>query len=149
MFDDFRDLVVELNRAGARFLIVGAHALSAHGVPKATSGLDLWVDPAQENAARVLEALTAFGAPLDALASASATLSDPECVLQLGVEPFRIDIMTDITGVTFSEAWPNRVEGEFRGVLVHFIGREDFLRNKRSSGGFKALADIEYLGEDL
>jgi hypothetical protein len=146
MVEDFRDLLAEFGRADVRFLVVGAHALAAHGVPRATVDLDVWIDPSPENAARVWAALAAFGAPLEALAITPADLTRPDTVAQFGLPPWRIDILTGISGVTFDEAWPDRIEAYFDDVLVPFIGQAAFIRNKRASGRLKDLADIEALG---
>lgn len=146
MVQDFRDLLAELRRAEARFLVVGAHALAAHGVPRATVDLDVWIDPSPENAARVWAALAAFGAPLESLAITPADLTRPDTVAQFGLPPWRIDILTGISGVTFDEAWPDRIEAYFDDVLVPFIGQAAFVRNKQASGRLKDLADIEALG---
>ena len=147
MIEDFRDLLSELVRADARFLIVGAHALSVHGVPRATVDLDVWIDASSENAKRVWAALRSFGAPLESLQIRESDLSRPDTVAQFGVPPWRIDILTGISGVSFDEAWEERVEDLFDGVRVPFIGRAAFIRNKRASGRTKDLADIESLGE--
>lgn len=145
---DFRDIVAELIRAEARFLIVGAHALGIHGVPRATADLDVWVEPTPENAARVWRALVAFGAPVGDLGIDELDLSRPDMVAQLGVPPYRIDLLTGISGVSFGEAWPSRIEEPFEDVRAPFIGREAFIRNKRASGRKRDLADLEALGED-
>jgi hypothetical protein len=142
---DFRDLLTELVRADARFLVVGAHALSVHGVPRATVDLDVWIDASPENAARVWKALASFGAPLASLKIRESDLTRPDTVAQFGLPPWRIDILTGVSGVTFDEAWPGRVEAPFDGVSVPFIGRAEYIRNKRSSGRLKDLADIESL----
>ncbi len=141
-------MVFELTKAGARFLVVGAHALSVHGVPRATKDLDVWVDSSPDNAERVMAALRGFGAPVEALRVSIADLTNPDSVIQFGVEPYRIDIMTGVSGVTFEEAWPERVTADFLGVVAPFISRADFIRNKRSSGRLKDLGDIEGLGEN-
>ncbi len=146
MVEDFRDLLAELRGAEARFLVVGAHALAAHGVPRATVDLDVWIDASPENATRVWAALAAFGAPLAELDITEADLTRPDTVAQFGLPPWRIDILTGISGVTFDEAWPDRFEANFDDVLVPFIGLAAFIRNKRASGRLKDLADIESLG---
>lgn len=143
---DFRDLLTEFVRADARFLIVGAHALSVHGVPRATVDLDVWIEASPANAARVWKALASFGAPLASLNIRESDLTRPDSVAQFGLPPWRIDILTGISGVTFDEAWPGRVEAPFDGVPVPFIGRAEYIRNKRASGRMKDLADIESLG---
>lgn len=132
--------------ANARFLVVGAHALSAHGVPRATVDLDIWVWPDSENAQRVFEALARFGAPLESLGVTTADFVNPDNVAQFGLPPFRIDIMTSVSGVNFDAAWEERVEGKIEGVLVPIIGRDSFIKNKRASGRKKDLADLEALG---
>lgn len=145
--DDFRDFIVELVRAEARFLIVGAHALGVHGIPRATVDLDIWIDSSGENANRIWAALAAFGAPLSALQLQKSDLTRPDTVIQLGLPPYRIDILTDVSGLSFDEAWPERVEAAFEGVPAPFIGRAALIRNKRASGRTKDLADLEALGE--
>lgn len=147
MIEDFRDFLRALIHADARFLVVGAHALSVHGVPRATVDLDVWIDPSIENARRVWIAMAAFGASLESLQILPEDLTRPDMVAQLGLPPFRIDILTGVSGVTFAEAWDERVENDFEGVLVPFIGRSAFVRNKRASGRLKDLADLESLGE--
>ncbi len=129
-------------------MVVGAHALAAHGVPRATVDLDVWIDASPENASRVWAALAAFGAPLEALDITQADFTRPDTVAQFGLPPWRIDILTGISGVTFHEAWPERIEAQFDDVLVPFIGIAALIRNKRASGRLKDLADIESLGGD-
>lgn len=136
---DFTDMLSELSAEGAEFLVVGAHALAAHGHPRATGDLDIWVRPTQENAARVWRALARFGAPLAGLSKDD--LSDPDVVFQIGLQPRRIDILTSITGVTWEEASGERVLIEVGGILLPFIGRAALLRNKRAAGRPKDLAD--------
>jgi hypothetical protein len=147
MSDDFRDLLRELVAAGAEFLVVGAHALSVHGIPRATADLDIWVRPTQENAERVMTALRNFGAPLAALGIEARDFTRPDVVAQLGVPPYRIDLLTSISGVQFGDAWIERVHGEIAGVHVPVLGRQSFVRNKRATGRTKDLADLESLGD--
>lgn len=122
--------------------------MSVHGVPRATVDLDVWIDASPENAKRVWAALAAFGAPLDSLQICESDFTRPDMVAQLGLPPYRIDILTGISGVTFDEAWNERVEDLFDDLRVPFIGRAAFIRNKRASGRTKDLADIESLGEE-
>lgn len=142
---DFAEMLSELSEAGAEFLVVGAHALAAHGVPRATGDLDIWVRPTAENAARVLRALFAFGAPLADLSLDD--LTKPDTVFQIGVVPCRIDILTGISGVQFTAAWERRMAVDVEGVQVPVIGREDFRTNKQASGRPKDLLDLELLGD--
>ncbi len=141
MNQDFVDLLRAFAAHDVRFLIVGAYALALHGRPRATGDLDVWIDATPENASRVMAALAAFGAPLDQIDEAD--FSRPGIVYQLGVAPNRIDILTQLTGLTFEEAWPDRLRHPFGDVHVDFIGREAFLRNKRATGRAKDLGDIE------
>lgn len=143
MNPDFVDLLRAFAAAEVRFLVVGAYALAHHGRPRATGDLDIWVDATPDNAKRVMRGLAAFGAPL-----ADATerdFSSPGIVFQMGVPPGRIDILTELTGVTFAEAWPDRDAGRFGDLTVDFLGRDAFLRNKRATGRAKDLHDLEGL----
>ncbi len=140
---DFAEMLRALSAAGADFLLVGAYAMAAHGVPRATGDLDIWVRPARDNAARVLRALATFGAPLGDLTAAD--LATPGTVFQLGLAPRRIDILTAIDGVTFETAWRRRVRGHLDDVNVPVIGRTELLRNKRVLGRPKDLVDIGLL----
>jgi hypothetical protein len=128
--------------------VVGAHALSIHGVPRATVDLDVWTEPTPENANRVWRALAAFGAPLERLDIAESDFTLPDVVAQLGLPPNRIDILTGLSGVTFAEAWPDRVEAEIDGIRVPFLGRDALIKNKRASGRKRDLGDIEALGAE-
>lgn len=109
---DFAEMLSALSEAGAEFLVVGAHALAAHCVPRATGDLDIWVHSTHDNATRVLAALTAFGAPLADLSLADLTRTDT--VFQIGVVPCRIDILTGISGVPFAVAWERRMPSTSR-----------------------------------
>jgi len=141
--EDFRDLLRALSEADARFLIVGAYAVAAHAEPRATGDLDVWVEPTPENAARVISALRRFGAPLHDLSEAD--LAQAGIVFQIGLAPRRIDLLTSITGVSFAQAWPERVPVEYAGVQCHVIGIEALRENKRRLGRAKDLADLELL----
>lgn len=140
---DFRDLFAELNAAGAEFLVVGAHALAAHGHVRATKDLDVWVRPTETNARRVLAALGSFGAPIANISAGD--LSSPGTNIQIGVEPVRIDVITSIDGVEFDSAWGARVTAHFGDEEVFVLSREHLIQNKRASGRTQDLADIEAL----
>ena len=141
MNPDFVDLLRAFLAADVRFLVVGAYALALHGRPRATGDLDVWVEATPENAARVMRALAAFGAPLAEISEAD--FSRAGVTYQIGVPPGRIDILTDLTALTFAEAWADRLRRPFAGVEVDFIGRASFIRNKRAIGRPKDLGDIE------
>ena len=142
---DFVEMLAALSDAEADFLVVGAHALAAHGVLRATGDLDIWVRPSPANASQVWTSLSRFGAPLDDLTPED--LSAENLVFQIGLPPARIDILTSITGVDFDEAWYERVTVEIEGLDVPVIGREALIRNKRAVGRTRDLADIEALEE--
>jgi len=142
---DFLDLLRLLLESGTRFLIVGAHAMAVHGVPRATGDLDVWVDPDPANAERTWRALLAFGAPVEERGVAREDLETPGVVVQLGQPPCRIDLLTQITGLTFVEAWPNRTTHAIEGLAIPFMGRSDLVLNKRATGRPKDLADLEVL----
>ena len=110
MNEDFLDVLKSLLDADVRFLVVGAHAMAVHGVPRATGDLDVWVNPESQNADRVWDALLAFGAPLQEIGISRDDLETPDMVVQLGLPPRRIDILTSIDGVAFDQAWKNRVQ---------------------------------------
>jgi hypothetical protein len=143
MNPDFVDLLRAFIAADVRFLVVGAYALAIHGRPRATGDLDVWVEPTSENAARAMRALAAFGAPLHELSEED--LARPGVTYQIGVPPGRIDILTDLTDLTFADAWPGRLRRPFGEVEVDFIGRDAFIRNKRATGRPKDLVDTEGL----
>ncbi|MET0553891.1 MAG: hypothetical protein ABW221_12685 [Vicinamibacteria bacterium] len=142
---DFVEMLSALSAERVRFLVVGAHALAAHGTPRATGDLDIFVDRSPDNVVRVLAALRTFGAPLFDLKAADLEAADT--VFQIGVVPCRIDILTGISGVTFAEAWDGQIGLSIEGIAVPVIGRREFIRNKRSSGRPKDLADLALLGE--
>lgn len=137
---DFAEMLDALSAAEAEFLIVGAHALAAHGHPRATGDLDIWIRPTALNAARVWNALLTFGAPLDELRLED--LATPEVVFQMGVVPARIDILTSITGLEFEEAWARRDVFEVEGRALPFLSRQDLIRNKSALGRPRDLADL-------
>jgi hypothetical protein len=145
MSPDFADMLSALSAAGVDFIVVGAHALAAHGVPRATGHLDIWVRPSPANAARTMQALTAFGAPLADLSADD--LTKPDTVFQIGLPPHRIDIVSGITGVAFDDAWPRRVMVQVTGRDVAVLSTIDFVANKSARGRPKDLADLALLDE--
>lgn len=148
MNDDWYEMLVALLDNDVRFLVVGAHALAVHGVSRGTQDIDLWIDPSAENAGRVWQALSDFQAPADALGITLDDLQRPGTVVQFGLPPNRIDLLTAVSGVdTFEAAWRTRVRQTVRGRAIPFLGREALIQNKLASGRRKDLADVEALGE--
>lgn len=143
MSPDFRDLLSIFNAHGVEYLVVGAHALAAHGHVRATGDLDIWVRPEAANARRVIQALAAFGAPLDDLTEAD--LTRPGLIFQMGVAPLRIDILTAIDAVKFDDAWRDRFTTTFAGEAVAVLSAAHLIRNKRAVGRAQDLADLEWL----
>ena len=143
MSHDFRDLLAGFNVHNVEYLVVGAHALAAHGHVRATEDLDIWVRPEPENAKRVLTALRAFGAPLHDLTEKDLTA--PGVVFQIGVAPLRINVLTAIDGVEFDEAWPSRFNTQFADQPITVLSKEHLIKNKRATGRTQDLADVERL----
>ncbi len=140
---DFLDLLIELNRVSAKYLLVGGHAVAFHGRPRATKDFDLWIEASPENARRVVAALTAFGAPLGQLTQSD--LERPGHGFRMGSPPFRIEILTEISGVEFGDAWNARQPWTIDDVTLGVIGRDDLIKNKRAAGRPQDLADVDVL----
>jgi hypothetical protein len=140
---DFRDLLAEFNARGVEYLLVGAHALAAHGHVRATKDLDVWIRPDAENAKRVITALRAFGAPLHDLTEAD--LMTPGLIFQIGLPPVRVDVLTVIDGVDFVEAWSARMLTQFADQPISVLSKEHLIKNKRAAGRTQDLADVERL----
>jgi hypothetical protein len=143
---DFRELLALFNANQVEYMVIGGYALAFHGAPRFTGDLDVFVKPDPENARRIIESLDQFG-----FKSVELSVDDfqaPDRVVQLGVPPVRVDILTAITGVSWAEAVAGRVEGKYGDIPVYYIGREQFAANKRATGRRRDLADLEALGEE-
>ena len=143
---DFNELLKLFNARKVEYVIIGAYALAFHGAPRYTGDIDVLVKPEQDNARKVLNALNDFG--FTGLDLSSDDFSFPGNVVQLGVQPERIDIVTSITGLTWEQIAANRVSGVYGDIPVYYIGKKDFIANKKALGSHKDLADIEALGEE-
>jgi hypothetical protein len=143
MNQDFVDLLQAFVEADVRFMVVGAYALALHAKPRATGDLDLWVEPDSQNAARVMQALKQFGAPLTEVNESD--FIQQGLVFQIGVAPRRIDILTGLTGVSFPEAWEDRVSHKIGSCNIFFLGKRTFIKNKKALGRSRDLADLEAL----
>lgn len=143
---DFKELLALLNEHKVEYLIVGAYALAFHGAPRFTGDIDIFVRPDPQNAERVIQALAVFGFSFPNLTAED--FQKLENVVQLGVPPVRIDLLTSLTGVTWEEAEAHKAPGVFGDVAVHYLGRKQYVVNKRATGRKKDLADLEALGED-
>jgi hypothetical protein len=144
MYPDFKELLAALNAHNAKYLIVGAYAVSAYAQPRATKDLDIWVKPDALNAKAVYAALAQFGAPLEGLTFADFAERGP--FFHMGKEPLAVDILTEIPGVEFDEAWERRVEDVIdlaTGLTVSLISRADLLTAKLAAGRPQDLADVD------
>ena len=143
---DFKDLLELFNKHKIDYIVVGGYALGFHGAPRYTGDLDIFVRPDPVNARRIIQALNEFG--FGSVGLTAADFEEEGKVVQLGFPPVRVDVITSITGVTWEQARSGRVEGDFGDVTVHFIGRDEFVANKRALGRKKDLADLEAVGEE-
>ncbi len=140
---DYKELLQLLNEFQVEYLIVGGFAVMKYGEPRYTKDLDVWVDSSAANSQRLVEALKEFGAPLEHDGITAETFTEKQIVYQIGIAPVRIDILTQITGVKFADAWKNRVASTFFGVPVHFISQGDLEVNKRALGRARDLKDLK------
>jgi hypothetical protein len=143
---DLREFIESLNSSEVEYVIVGAVALAFHGFPRYTGDIDLLVRPSPENAERIVGALARFG-----FASAGLSVADfleKDRVIQLGVAPNRVDLLTSITGVEFQDVWDKRLQAELDGLKVAFIDRASLIKNKKATGRLQDRADLEALGEE-
>jgi predicted nucleotidyltransferase len=138
----YRELLQLLNEFEVEYLIVGGFAVMKYGEPRYTKDLDIWVYNSPQNSLRVVTALKKFGAPLEHDGITSETFTE-KVVYQIGIAPVRIDILSEITGVQFPDAWRKRVASTFFGVPVHFISLEDLQANKQALGRSSDLQDLK------
>ncbi|MBO9371129.1 MAG: hypothetical protein J7575_08595 [Chloroflexi bacterium] len=140
---DFREFIQSLNDNGVRYLVVGGYAVAFYGYPRYTKDLDVWIEMSEENARRMVKALDQFG-----FGSLGLTVEDfltPDQIIQLGYPPNRIDILTTLPGVEFSDCYPFRTVVDVEGLPVNFIDLDNLKQTKRASGRFQDLADLEHL----
>jgi len=134
-----------LSEKKVKFLLVGAYAMAAHGYPRSTVDIDLWIMPDFENALLVLQSLEDFGAPIGDLSAKD--LQKDGLIFQIGVAPCRIDILTSIDGLQFKDAFSRSEVTEIEGIPIHVLSIPDLIINKRATGRTKDLADAEALEE--
>ena len=143
---DFKDMLSCLGDEKVDFIVVGAYALAAHGFPRATGDIDIWVRSDAENARKLMRALAKFGAPLSDISENDFTV--PDMVLQLGVEPSRIDLLTGIDGVAFDEAWEEKLCITIDQLEIYVLSRGHLIRNKLAAGRDKDQVDIVWLEQN-
>jgi len=140
---EFREFAESFLSHGVKFMIIGGYAVTAHGHPRYTGDIDFFVERSPENAARIVSALHEFFGPLPEIKEEN--FLDESRMSQFGVPPYRIDILTSIPGVTFEECYPRRANLRLAGLEAPFIGFEDLKENKRATGRYKDLGDLEAL----
>lgn len=140
---DFSELLQIFNAANVKYLVIGGHAMAVHDQPRFTKDIDIWVEPSEQNAQLVHRSLAEFGAPIDDLSVAD--LQDSDVVFQVGVAPIRIDILNSISGVTFAQAWPDRVQTCYGETVVQVIGLAALIANKTASARPQDLVDVARL----
>jgi len=143
---DYKELFELFNANKVEYMIVGAYALAYHGAPRYTGDIDILVRPEEKNAQCVVKALNEFG--FESLDLQIDDFAQPDKVVQLGVAPVRIDIITSISGVSWEEAAAGQVQGTYGDIPVYYIGKEQFIKNKRAIGRNKDLADIDTLTKE-
>lgn len=144
-YRDFEEFLESLNANGARYLVVGAHAVAFHARPRATKDLDIYIDPTPGNAERVLTAIRHFFGGAD-LGFTVEDLTELDSFVQLGVAPIRIDLIKSLSGVdSFEAAWDRRVDAAFGQVPTHYLSRNDLIAAKKSAGRDQDRADVESL----
>ena len=143
--NDYKDILLNLSGKKVKYLLVGAYAMAVHGYPRATMDIDLWVMPDPKNTVLILEALRDFGAPSDNVSPED--FLEKGVIFQIGVAPRRIDILTSVDGLEFADAFANSEIIDIEGIPVHVLSVPDLIKNKRSTGRTKDLADAEALEE--
>lgn len=140
---DLREFIELLNALKVRYIVVGAFAVAYHGYPRYTGDIDLFIERSSENAQAIVNAIQQFG--FGDLGLSTENFLQEDQVIQLGVAPNRIDLLTFLSGVEFQEAWITRVQGEIAGLSVPIISKELLKKNKAASGRSQDIADLEYL----
>jgi len=143
---DYRDLLALFNEHKVEYVIVGAYALGFYGAPRYSGDIDIFINPDPSNARKIMTALDEFG--FGSVGLSSADFENRNKIVQLGLPPVRIDLIPSLTAVSWEDVWSGKEEGRFGGVLVYYIGRSEFILNKRALGRKIDLADLEALGID-
>lgn len=140
---DFKEFIQLLNDNQVRYLVVGGYAVALHGYPRYTKDIDIWVEMADENADRIVQALQQFG--FGSLGIKKADFLEKDTIIQLGYPPRRIDLITSLPGVDFENCFRAKIVVDMDGLMVHFMDLENLKKNKRASGRAQDLADVENL----
>lgn len=143
---DFREFIELLNSESVKYVIVGGYAVAFHGHPRFTGDIDFFVEPSADNAARLRRVMQSFGFGATGLMESDFSVKDQ--VIQLGIPPVRIDVLTGISGVSFEDAWASRVQSTLDNLSVNFIGKAALIKNKEAAGRTKDAADSEEMGRE-
>jgi len=141
-FEDYSDMLRMFNKYGVKYLVVGAYAMGNYGYSRHTLDIDLWIEKSTDNAKKIQKAFDDFGVTYEITIN---ELTSGNIVFQIGIEPMRIDILTDIDGVSFFDAWQNRTSNSLFGEEIHFIGFRDLLKNKSATDRVKDKYDVQEL----
>jgi hypothetical protein len=143
--NDLREFIESLNSHAVEYLVVGAHCLAYHGISRYTGDIDFFVRVSADNAARLAKVIADFG--FESTGLQSRDFLEPDQIIQLGIAPYRIDLLTGIDGVKFEEAWASRVPGQIDGLAVHFLAKNLLIQNKLAAGRPQDIADVARLRE--
>jgi hypothetical protein len=142
---DFEDFLIQLNKHKVTYMVVGGYALAFHGKPRHTGDLDIWIDLSDGNAEKMTDVINDFG--MRSLGLKKEDFLQKGGITQIGYPPLRIDILNEIDGVTFADAYSNKLVIDIDGLLVNYIGLDDLIKNKEVSGRQQDLADISTLNK--
>jgi len=140
---DFREFIQLLNKNKVRYLVIGGYAVAFHGHPRYTKDIDFWIGPYETNTKKLIKALNEFG--FGSLGLRAEDFQEPNTIVQLGYPPNRIDLITSPKDIDFNVCWENRIKIEVKGTTINFIDLENLKKNKRATGRFQDLADLENL----
>lgn len=140
---DFKEFIQLLNENDVKYLVIGGYAVAFHGYPRYTKDLDFWIWANPDNADRLLKTIQDFG--LGMLNLSKEDLLDLDNVIQLGYEPNRIDIIVDLEGLDFESCYAHRVDSMMDSINVHFMGLDDLIKNKLSTGRMQDKVDADKL----
>ena len=140
---DYEDLFSILNARRIKYLVVGAHAVMFYAAPRFTKDLDVWIPAALNDPELVYRALKAYGAPLQGMKPED--FQDPKMILQIGVEPVRVDILINVLGVSSNEAWKHRRRARYGKTSINILGLDDLIKAKQASGRPQDKLDLANL----
>lgn len=144
---DYEDLFKILNAYRIKYLVVGAYAVMYYAQPRYTKDIDVWIVPQLNDTQRIHDALKAFGAPLTGITPED--FADRQMILQIGIAPVRIDIMTDVSGISFKDAWKNRKKARYGRTRIYLLSREDLIAAKKKAARLQDKIDLENLSKQV